>query len=153
VKVVRVQWRWPLAQERRRPPQPRNTPKYYIKSRKNISGHSDRVLAQNLNTVFLALPFGLKTPHCKILPGGVDTHSKAPIRETQIQGLKYRHSYDKGSESYQIIDFLKTGILNSYPAMYFLSTGVLKSYQAIYLCMTVDHNIIPGNILSYDTGS
>ena len=34
---------------------------------------------------------------CKILPGGVETHSKTPIWETQIQGLKYIHSYDKGS--------------------------------------------------------
>mgnify|MGYP000618276620 CR=1 FL=1 len=72
-----------------------------IRSRKKMSGHLDRVLAQNFDTVLAGIVIWVgDIAFAFLLPRGVETHSKAPIRETQIQGLKYMHSYDKGSRNY-----------------------------------------------------
>ena len=77
---------------------------------------------------------------CKQMQGGVETHSKTPTRETQIQGLKYIHCYDKGS-------------WNDTRQYTFLWQRILKLYQAISFLTTEDPEIIQGNILSYDRGS
>ena len=68
-----------------------------IRLRKTISEHSDRVLAQNFEAVLAVIAMLAKTSYLQKLPGGVETHSKTPIRETHIQGLKYTHSYDTRS--------------------------------------------------------
>ena len=77
---------------------------------------------------------------CKNLPGDAETHSKTPMRETQIQGFKYIHSYDKG-------------FWNHTRQYTFVRQRILKSYQAIYILIVKDPEIIPGNILSYNRGS
>ena len=77
-----------------------------------------------------------------MLPGGVETHSKTPIRETQIQGLKYIHSYDKGSEIIPDNRLSQDrGFWNHTWQYASLRQGILQSYQAIHL------------ILAYDSGS
>ena len=60
-----------------------------IRSREQISGHSDRVLARNFETVLAGIVIlGQRHYMYKQMQEGVETHSKAPIREMQIQGLQ-----------------------------------------------------------------
>ena len=69
-----------------------------IRSRKKISWHSDRVLAQNFDTVLAGIVIRAgDTIFAIFLPGDVETHSTTPTRRGQGQGLKYICSYDRGS--------------------------------------------------------
>ena len=78
---------------------------------------------------------------CKKLPGGVETHSKTPIREVQSQGLKYIHDYDRGSTFY-------IGPWSQTKQYTYLWQMILKTYQAICFLKIKDPGIIPGNIPS-----
>ena len=127
-----------------------------IRSRQKISGHSDRVLAQNFDAVLTVIVIWAHGPYLTFLSGGAETHSKTPIRKVQSLGqsqgqsrrecrrqsreLKDIHSYKRGSWRHT----------KQYP---FLSQRILKAYQAIYFLRLEDPEGIPGNILSQDRGS
>ena len=72
-----------------------------IRSRQKISGHPDRVLAQNFDAVLTVIVIRPHGPYLKILSGGAETHSKTLINQGQSQGqsreLKDIHSYERGS--------------------------------------------------------
>ncbi len=132
-----------------------------IWSRQKISGHSDRIPAQNFDAVLAVIVIWAHGPYLKILSGGAETHSKTPISQGQSQGQKDIHSYERGSWNHtRQYTFLSHRILKSYQAICFLITQdpesqaytfwwqrIPKSYQAIYFLKIQDTEIIQDNIL------
>ena len=87
----------------------------------------------------LCWSFCLEIHICKILPGGVETHSKTPISKTRIKGLKYSSIYILMTQDPEII-----------PGIYCLMTEDPEIRPGIYILMKEDPEIIPGSIISYD---
>ena len=66
-----------------------------IRSRTEISGHLDRVLAQDVDAVPCSgSHLGWRYYICNLLPGDSETSSKTSV------GFKYVNSYDKGSTNH-----------------------------------------------------
>ena len=71
------------------------------RSRRKISEHSDRRLAQNFKGgTCCDSHLGWRYRISKNSPGGVDTYSKILTREIEGQGLKFIRSDDKGSRNH-----------------------------------------------------
>ena len=65
-----------------------NSPRFQVK-KKDIGAFGPDPSAEFRGGSCCASHFAWIYHICKILPGGVEAHSKAPIREIQSQGLKY----------------------------------------------------------------